>query len=280
MTADIEAERIMKRSISDIGENDAKVSRIDSSSAITSRNYRQVCRSVAKGNLYVAEATAACFAAGCVCCAYKLVVQPTGGRSYRPNKRPEECFREKQQLLKGGSSFDLGRGGVYRSLPTGARVLTVGDGDLSFSLALARAVPHLCLVATTHLSREELDAAYGADKIQTVVAELRESFGATVLHSVDATKLHKNAAVCKAAAAAPVAATTTPSSSSGSRSSSAARGGESGTGGDNGGHVPAGFARIVWNFPCIAGQASRDADAQVAEMETNKQLLRRFFRRF
>jgi len=232
----------MKRTVAQVQPHNQKKNRSSVDDSDGSGNYRLMCRSAAEGSLYAAQETAACFAAGCVCCAYKLVVQPTRGRTYRPNKRPEECLREKQAHY-----CELPSGGVYRSLQAGSRVLTVGDGDLSFSLSLAQAVPWLSLVATTHLSRGALEEAYGADRIEQVLTELA-GLGAKVIHSVDATKLHKNASVLE----------------------SAGRGGE--------GADLAGFARVIWNFPCVAGVSSRDADAQVAEMETNKHLLRRFFR--
>ena len=39
-------------------------------------------------------------------------------------------------------------------------VLTVGDGDLSFSLALSRAVASVKVIATTWLTQEELACRY------------------------------------------------------------------------------------------------------------------------
>ena len=69
-------------------------------------------------------------------------------------------------------------------------MLTIGDGDLSFSLALMRAMAqsksgpfdHVdsALVATTHLSRAELDAAYGADRMSEVSEQRVESRGQRV----------------------------------------------------------------------------------------------------
>ena len=52
-------------------------------------------------------------------------------------------------------------------------MLTVGDGDLSYSLALARAYnAAIDLVATTLLSEEELRTTYSA--IESVLAELEQ----------------------------------------------------------------------------------------------------------
>ena len=67
------------------------------------------------------------------------------------------------------------------------RILTVGDGDLSYSLALLRALPHLELTATTLCaSKAELCKTYSASA--GVVAELA-SRGACVRYGVDATAL-------------------------------------------------------------------------------------------
>ncbi|CAE7943467.1 HIPP41, partial [Symbiodinium necroappetens] len=65
-------------------------------------------------------------------------------------------------------------------------VLTVGDGDLSFSLALSRAVASVKVIATTWLTQEELACRYhSADAVREEL--LRR--GAVVLHRVDACNL-------------------------------------------------------------------------------------------
>ena len=66
-----------------------------------------------------------------------------------------------------------------------ATVLIVGDGNLSFSLAMARAFATMRLIVTTYDSHDVVIDRYGAAEI---ISELRER-GATVLHDVDATKL-------------------------------------------------------------------------------------------
>ncbi|EOD19429.1 hypothetical protein EMIHUDRAFT_208952 [Emiliania huxleyi CCMP1516] len=67
------------------------------------------------------------------------------------------------------------------------RILTVGDGDLSYSLALQRAFgADVSLVATTLPAADELCATYR--NTGKILAELAER-GATVLHGIDATRL-------------------------------------------------------------------------------------------
>ena len=78
---------------------------------------------------------------------------------------------------------------VHDGLPNAQipRVLTVGDGDLSYSLALARAFGGaICLTATTLVPEAELEATYAS--ASRAIAELRQR-GARVQHLVDATAL-------------------------------------------------------------------------------------------
>lgn len=72
------------------------------------------------------------------------------------------------------------------------RVLTVGDGDFTFSQALLRSFGShpLQLTATTWLQREEVLGRYRA--AGTVLQEL-EQRGATVVHGVDACRLEPEA---------------------------------------------------------------------------------------
>jgi len=245
-------------------EDEGSMAKVPSTPAKKCSSYRELCRSAADGRLYACRETVACFAAGCVCCAYKLVVEPaprpstmetssstTSGSArpkerYRPNVRPEQCLREAHP------SVARYGGGMLVGLQSQAhlRVLTVGDGDLSYSLGIAKALDEehkssscsrrggFTLVATTHLSRAELDDAYGKAETAARVADL-VNCGAEVLHCVDATTLNRDPRLKKF--------------------------GEDG------------FDRIVWNFPCVAGTLSRDADAQMAEISQNQALLRDFF---
>jgi len=209
------------------------------------KTYRVTCRSCKEGNLYCCEETIACIASGCVQCAYKLVAQPTmmlsdpgANAQYKQNGRPEECLRVRLSSGGGVGEREGDRIGLY--VPGGA-VLTVGDGDLSFSLSLARGIMGKkgLLVATTHLTRAELDAAYGAAKMRETVKELKR-LGASVHHGVDAMCLVSSLD-------------------------------------EKGFPARQKFDRVVWNFPCIEGKGGSGKDAQLEEIEDNKALMRAFF---
>ena len=114
-----------------------------------------------------------------------------------------------------------------------------GDGDFSFSLALARALrPERSdgggsLVATSHESEASVLSVY--PNAAETLAELRR-LGVAVYHEVDATELQ---------------ATLPP---------------------------PHSFDRIVWNFPCIGRGLEAGHDGQNEQMDANKELVRRFGR--
>jgi len=71
------------------------------------------------------------------------------------------------------------------------RILTVGDGDLSLSLALIRAFgSNICLTASTLLTSSELLTETYGDKARDNVCELFR-LGITIKYGIDATKLHE-----------------------------------------------------------------------------------------
>jgi 25S rRNA (uracil2634-N3)-methyltransferase len=179
--------------------------------------------------LHVHPATLACaLTARCVPCLYKLF--PDGvvcSKKLPPNQRPENCPRA------AGARYE----GLYTAQH---RLLTVGDGDFSFSLSIARGVGAAGaaggqLTATSHESLEQLHVTYGAVGVADKLDELRR-LGAVVRHGVDATDL----------AASPT--------------------------------VTGPFDVIAWNFPCVRAPKGDGSDGQAAEIDVNKQLLRGFFR--
>ena len=160
-----------------------------------------------EGPLHVMVETVQCALSGCVpCCAKVLINQ--GASTALPNARPETCFR----LVRAANSTKMPRVisiGLYRQ---GQSILTVGDGDFSFSLALARALKGARVVATSYESHASLAKVYGT-ACTDALHEL-EQIGAVVAHGVDAAEL----------------GTTLPA----------------------GAVPTGGFDRVVWNFPCAS----------------------------
>jgi hypothetical protein len=132
------------------------------------------------------KSTLNCISMGCVPCLYKVF--PLGMQSIHPslysilpysypsNTRPENCKRSSSKLYQGIQSLSK-------------TILVVGDGDFSFSLAIARSKPLQArhhLVATSYETETSLTSIYteGAANI----ASLR-ALGVLVLFEVDATKL-------------------------------------------------------------------------------------------
>ena len=190
--------------------------------------------------LFVLGTTLHCAHGGCVPCCYKIF-QHAGPSStrLRPNERPELCHRLRAGLpsteppTASANGTGPRRCGMYDGR---MHILTVGDGNFSFSLALAR---RLCpfdagsLVATSHESAETVRRVYpdAAAHIDELTA-----LGASVYHGVDATALDE----------------TLPATARRQ------------------------YHRVVWNFPCIGRGLSAGSDGQNAEMDANKQLVQGF----
>jgi 25S rRNA (uracil2634-N3)-methyltransferase len=185
--------------------------------------------------LHMTRAQLACARAGCVVC--RRAVFATAGVANAPNARPEACARARD----GGERRK--RIGLYDARR--ARVLAVGDGDFTFSRAVARALGGAGVTATSHETRASLDAIYGERAMEETLGEL-ERLGARVIHGVDAGNLRE----------------TLPETV------------ERGT-----------FDAAIWNFPCVARDADGSAreaalggfDARSAEeLEANRALVERF----
>jgi 25S rRNA (uracil2634-N3)-methyltransferase len=172
----------------------------------------------------------------CVPCAYKLgcfdVALDSAFIRKVPNQRPESCPRAREQ-----TSSATATDGTY-GYRQGMSVLTVGDGDFTFSLAMARLLAKTSnskfgsIVATSYEDKETLRSVY--PDFHQISSEL-ESLGAVLCYKVDATRL----------------ADTLPASVRDMK-----------------------FERICWNFPCTA--IAKGLDGQNNEMEENKDLVRRF----
>jgi len=160
-------------------------------------------------------------------------------------KRPEECERfkryhhhqEEEEEEQNARNKKQSVVGLYAK---GDRILTVGDGDLTFSLSLAKRLKKVKLIATTHETRGSLEKAYGKDAIKATLDELAVcGEDVLVLHGVDAAKLEESLMDAAAVAA--------------SNKRDVLERVEK--------CIDEGFDKIVWNFPCV----SREEDTGEAK---------------
>jgi hypothetical protein len=179
-----------------------------------------------------------CIRRGCIPCAYKLCVY--GGPFAKSNIRPELCPRFASPI---STTHDITHKGLYYKEHS---IMTVGDGNFSFSLCLCEALAPVSLTATSYESYESLLTAYpDAEKNINI---LREN-GVRVEHGIDAGSeccicflyiyiriLNLNVAFVELQAY--TSTFTKP------------------------------VDVIVWNFPCIANKEG--ADAQNVDIEENK----------
>lgn len=147
------------------------------------------------------------------------------------NQRPEMCPRTR-------SSIQSNQFLNYYS--TNQNILTVGDGDLSFSLSLAKYLVSLQghaknLTATTHESYSSVCSTYpqGLSHINEL-----KSYQVQLIHEVDATHFKATSYFTN----------------------------------KNLKHF---YDVIIWNFPCV--RVEKGADGQVTELDLNKKLLKEFF---
>ena len=196
--------------------------------------------------LYASQVTYNCtMNNNCVPCAYKIgcfdVALDKEFCKTTPNQRPEQCPRS-----RGKNQEDTNNDGVM-GFRCGMSILTVGDGDFSFSLGLARKLMQskgkengkkTFLVATSYESESTLRRVYpDFDKTLHELADL----GVQVAYNVDATQILQ----------------TLKLSGKASKKNLERR-----------------FHRICWNFPCTAIASGQDG--QNKAMEENKDLVRNF----
>jgi Domain of unknown function (DUF2431) len=194
----------------------------------------------------------------CVPCAYKIccfdVAQDVDFGRQCPNKRPENCPRSGSTKTTTTTTTHTTTSPttcattcVFGMRP-GMTILTVGDGDFSFSLGMARRLvvnngnnsllflSTTKIIATSYETKETLQKVYGTAFDETV-QELK-SLGVLIAYQVDATRLTETLKPYDLI--------------------------------DN----DTAFHRIIWNFPCTAAPSGQDGQNQ--EMEDNKQLVRGF----
>lgn len=181
---------------------------------------------------------------GCVPCAYKIgcfdVALDKEFCKATPNQRPEQCPRSRRKEQMDSEN------GVMGFRP-GMSILTVGDGDFSFSLGLARKLMQketkekgkkTFLVATSYESESTLRKVY--PDFDETLREMDE-LGVHVAYNVDATRILETLSL---------------------------------TGKASSKNLERRFHRICWNFPCTAIASGQDG--QNTAMEENKDLVRNF----
>ena len=185
----------------------------------------------------------------CIPCAYKVsnfdIALDHEFTKLVPNQRPEQCPRSKKTSAAATTTnnHDTTSGVIdgMMGYKRGMNVLTCGDGDFSFSLAVSKLVvsddsDSGMVVATSYEDLPTLRRVYPAfdDTLNAL-----QSYGTKNIigYKVDATKLHK----------------TLPQNIIQSNVK---------------------FHRICWNFPCTA--IGRGQDGQNSAMEENKELVRQF----
>ena len=182
----------------------------------------------------------------CIPCAYKLsnfdIALDHEFTKFVPNQRPEQCPRSKKNKATStndNSSTTCVKDGMM-GYKRGMNVLTVGDGDFSFSLAVAKLVvsddsESGMVVATSYEDLPTLQRVYPAFD-DTMNAVKNYSTKNVIDYKVDATLLQS----------------TLPANVIQSVK----------------------FHRICWNFPCTA--IGRGQDGQNSAMEENKDLVKKF----
>mmetsp|Transcript_36099 Transcript_36099/g.52876 ORF Transcript_36099/g.52876 Transcript_36099/m.52876 type:complete len:565 (+) Transcript_36099:18-1712(+) len=204
-----------------------------------------------------------------------------------PNSRPENCPRffvssssnnkstttdmnnvNQSKQKETETHHDSVSGGYYQS---GMNILTIGDGDLSFSRALYQKYfkqGEGRLICTSYESKSTLHKVYPSDSISPTIQELEreeeeEETGkkknVSVCYNVDATNL-------KGTLPSTLVHEFFPSSSSSVENNKD----------DSKVIQPLSLDRIIWNFPCIA--ISNGYDGQRTELDDNIQMVRKFIK--
>nr|CCA17870.1 conserved hypothetical protein [Albugo laibachii Nc14] len=187
----------------------------------------------------------------CRPCCYKIVLY--GRPESLSNQRPEQCPRHNFQRVdrtkaRNETSFSSDvkhHIGLY-DMGQENSILTVGDGDFSFSFALYRMLRSSkasTIVATSHESRASILATYSnIDRaILSQFEDDRQPFTCAA-YGIDATSITHLRLLCNSL--------------------------------ENRGYNGK-FTHILWNFPCVGAPEGKDGQNDV--MEANKALVRAFF---
>eukprot|EP01039_Chlorochromonas_danica_P011750 gene11750-13203_t len=144
--------------------------------------------------IFIPSSTWSCLMNGCVACLYKAFPFGTDsmeessrrallGHTYPKNTRPESCLRVRESSKNG---VPLSYQGLQSLKKT---ILVVGDGDFSFSLALAESNPKRAaknLVVSSYESEAKLKDIYPRSHAHV---EKLKKMGVEVLFQVDGTAL-------------------------------------------------------------------------------------------
>ncbi len=180
-------------------------------------------------SLWALSETALCALRRCIPCAYKLLVESPralDGQRLVPqchaNVRPEQCPRMGGAAARAAPGAAAARAGLYACEQ---RILVVGDGDFTFSLALATSLgARADLVCTSYQPLREVREVY-AESGATLGA-LGAFPGARVKHGVDATRLRETLGAELAARQ---------------------------------------YHRVIFNFPCVPDRPGADGQAEQLE---------------
>ena len=197
----------------------------------------------------------------CVPCAYKIcnfdIALDTEFTKTIPNQRPEQCPRSSNPSNTTNNNNNINMTMGYKR---GMNVLTVGDGDFTFSLAVARLVlgnnsPNKkkkkkqkgMVITTSYEDYSTLCKVYPdfdstLESLKSCSGGIGEGENVIIGYNVDATRLND----------------TLPKGVVQHQSS----------------NNQVKFHRIVWNFPCTAITSGQDG--QNDAMEENKELVRKF----
>jgi len=213
----------------------------------------------------------------CVPCAYKIatfdVALDYSFCKRVPNQRPELCPRSttttstttaaaaaqtETKQEQSTAPDDVVSAAVLGYKPA-MKVLTVGDGDFSFSLALLRL--GCSVIATSYETRETVVSVYQSVDVEATLSELEERH-----HPQQQQHPSSSLMVVPTAGSSSCSSSTTTTAFSVDATNLRET-------------LPKAyqmetFDRIVWNFPCSA--VAKGQDGQNQEMEENKELVRRF----
>ncbi|ETV80785.1 hypothetical protein H257_06262 [Aphanomyces astaci] len=143
----------------------------------------------ATDKLYVQANTIQCAINLCRPCCYKLFIY--GGKDVMPNVRPEQCPRFNDPYAAREDDGDNAEEAELEIVPRNVllqpshKVLTLGDGNFSFSRALLGYLGEASqLTATSHEAKDTVVETYPDS---SAILDTLTTAGASVLHEVDAT---------------------------------------------------------------------------------------------